>query len=159
VARTLGKEIVVMRNARAVLLGAMFVALVVGCGKKSPAIVPASGIIRLEGRPLKKVAVRFVPKTGQDPEYIAVGVTDESGRYTLTCNGKPGACAGEHHVLVTEAELPDLPKDERGHPQVAAYFQSLGGRPLPKQYSRVIDSPLIADVRPGRAEYDFDLTR
>jgi hypothetical protein len=148
-----------MRNARAAVLGALFIALASGCGKAPPAIVPATGVIRLDGQPLKKVAVRFVPKTEDGPQSIAIGVTDDSGRYTLTCKGKPGAYIGEYHVVVTEAELPALPKDEKGHPQVAAYFQSLGGRPLPEKYANVITSPLTADVQPGRAEYDFDLTR
>jgi hypothetical protein len=148
-----------MSNARAAILGAVVIALGSGCGKAPPAIVPVAGVIRLDGRPLKKVAVRFIPKTDHGPEYIAIGVTDESGRYTLTCKGKPGACAGENHVLVTEAELPSLPRDERGHPKVAAYFESLGGRPLPEMYAKLVDSPLSADVRAGRAEYDFDLKR
>jgi hypothetical protein len=147
-----------MRNARAAVLAAVLLALLSGCGKKRPAIVPVEGVIRLDGRPLKKVAVRFIPKSDYGPEHIAVGVTDESGRYTLTCKGQPGACAGENHVIVTEAELPPLPLDERGHPKVAAYFESLGGRPLPRKYANLIDNPLTADVQAGRTQYDFDLT-
>jgi hypothetical protein len=148
-----------VQNARLAVFGAVFIALASGCGKAPPAVVPAAGVIRLDGRPLKKVVVRFIPKTDHGTEYIAVGVTDEAGRYTLTCNGKPGACVGENHVLVTEAELPDLPKDERGHPLAANYFKSLGGRPLPGKYAKLIESPLTADVRAGRTDYDFDLTR
>jgi hypothetical protein len=148
-----------MRNVRATVLAVVLIALASGCGKARPALLPVEGIIRLEGRPLRKVVVRFIPTSDASPARIAVGVTDESGRYTLTCNGKPGACAGANHVVVTEAELPPLPKDQRGHPQVGPYFESLGGRPLPRQYANLIDSPLTADVQAGRAQYDFDLTR
>jgi hypothetical protein len=148
-----------VRKARLAVFGAVFIALASGCGKTRPDVVPAGGVVRLDGRPLKKVVVRFIPKTDYGPEYIAVGVTDEAGRYTLTCNGKPGACAGENHVLVAEADLPDLPKDERGHPLAADYFKSLGGRPLPVKYAKLIESPLTAEVRADRADYNFDLTR
>jgi hypothetical protein len=148
-----------MRNARAAVCGAVFIALASGCGKKAPAIAPAEGVIRIDGKPLKKVVVRFVPKTDHGTDYIAVGVTDEAGHYTLTCQGRPGACAGENTVLVAEAELPSLPRDEKGHPKTGAYFESLGGRPVPRQYAKVLDSPLTADVQTGRTQYDFNLTR
>jgi hypothetical protein len=147
-----------MRNARLAVFGAVLIALAAGC-KGRPTIVQVAGVIRLDGKPLKKVVVRFIPKTDHGNEYIAVGVTDESGRYTLTCKGRPGACAGENLVLVTEAELPSLPKDEKGHPQTADYFESLGGRPLPAKYARLIETPLTVDVQASRADYDFDLTR
>jgi hypothetical protein len=148
-----------MGKVRLAFFGAVFIALASGCGKAPPTIIPAAGVIRLDGRALKKVVVRFIPKTDHGPKYIAVGLTDESGHYTLTCNGRPGACAGENCVLVTEAELPQLSKDERGHPQTADYFESLGGRPLPQKYTRLVDSPLTADVQAGRTDYDFELTR
>jgi hypothetical protein len=147
-----------MRNARLVVFGALFIALASGCGR-APTIVPASGVIRIDGKPLKKVVVRFIPKNDHGSEYIAVGVTDDSGRYTLTCKGKTGACAGENTVLVTESELPSLPRDEKRHPQTTEYFESLGGRPLPQKYGKLIESPLIADVQASRTDYDFDLKR
>jgi hypothetical protein len=146
-----------MRNVRLASFGAVLIALASGCGR--PAIVPAGGVIRIDGKPLKKVVVRFIPKIDHGPDYIAVGVTDDAGRFTLTCKGRPGACAGENTVLVTEAELPNLPRDEKRHPQTAEYFESLGGRPLPQKYTKLLDSPLTADVQAGRTDYDFDLSR
>jgi hypothetical protein len=148
-----------MPKARAAGAALLFIALAAGCGKKGPDIVPVEGVIRLDGRPLKKVLVRFIPKSETSRDHVAVGMTDDSGRYTLTCKNKPGACTGEHYVVVTEGPLPPLPKDERGHPQAAGYFAELGGRPLPQKYANPIDSPLTVDVQAGRTQYDFDLTR
>ena len=146
-----------MRIVRTLLVGAVFLALALGCAKAPPPIVPAEGVLRLDGRPLNKAAVRFVPLIDLGPEYIAVGVTDDSGRFKLTCKGQPGACACASQVLVTETELPGELKGDKGHPFQAQYFQSLGGRPLPQRYGSLIDSPLNAEVKPGQTQYDFDL--
>src|SRR5215471_20995710 len=100
------------RSVRLTVCAALAI-LVPGCGKpKPPPIVEVVGIVRLDGKPLKNVQVRFVPVNDFGPDYQASGVTDESGRFTLTCNGQPGACAGENRVTVSEAEIPAHLKGE-----------------------------------------------
>lgn len=149
-----------VRNVGAIVLGAVLIALGAGCGKAPPPpIVAAEGVVRLDGRPLNKAAVRFIPQIDYGPEYIAAGVTDESGRFKLVCKGQPGACACENQVLVMEADLPPRLQSENAQIELAHYLQSLGGRPLPPQYGNLVESPLTADVKAGRTEYDFDLTR
>lgn len=89
--------------------GVLAAALVGGCGTgkpEPPPIVPVEGVVLLEGRPLNKVVVQFQPATNHDPEYLATGVTDEKGRFKLTCKGQPGACSGENQVAVKEADFP-----------------------------------------------------
>jgi hypothetical protein len=134
-------------------------ALMAGCKKKptAPPIVEVEGVIRLDGRPLNKAAVKFVPLIDYGPEYIATGVTDESGHYQLTCKGKPGACAGECQVIVTEGEIPSRVRNSQT--ELSKYLQSLEGRPLPKRYANLVESPLTADVKAGQKEYNFDLQR
>jgi hypothetical protein len=148
-----------VRTARAAVAGAALAVLLAGCQKTPPPIVEASGVIRLDGKPLNKVQVRFIPMDGYGAEYMAAGVTDEAGRFQLTCNGKPGACACEHRVVVTEADIPPRLQSENAQAELARYLDSLGGRPIPPKYSNLADSPLEAKVTAGRAEYDFDLTR
>ena len=134
--------------------------LLAGCGKAPPPpIVAAEGVIRLDGKPLNKVEVRFIPQIAFGPEYVAVGVTDEAGRFQLTCKGQPGACACENRVIVMEAELPARLKGEDAQSELAKYFQTLGGRPLPDKYASLVDSPLTASVKAGQKDYNFDLTR
>jgi hypothetical protein len=136
-------------------------ALLVGCGKAPPPIVPAGGVVRLDGKPLNNVEVLFVPQIGFGPEYIARGVTDEEGQFFLTCKGQPGACACEHRVMIVEAELPADVKGESIAAQqaLAEYLQSLGGRPLPKKYASLVESPLVVTVTAGQEEYPLDLSR
>jgi hypothetical protein len=156
-----------MRKWRAVVFaGAFVVVVLVGViiaalwpDKPPPTILPVEGVILLEGQPLKRASVRFIPQGNYGPDYIAFGVTDEAGRYKLYCNDQPGACAGENQVLILETPPPFVPKDPKGHPQTSRYYESLGGRPLPKKYANAASSPLTAEVRADRTRYDFELTR
>ncbi len=140
--------------------GAIALALAAGCaGTPPPVIVPVQGVVRLDGKPLNKAAVRFIPTGPAGPEYIASGVTDEAGRFTLTCKGQPGAVAGENHVVVTEADLPPRLHAESAQLELAEYFKSIGGRPIPARYANLVDSPLTVTVGEGRADYPLELTR
>jgi hypothetical protein len=140
--------------------GAALVSLAVGCPKAPPPpIVEAEGVVRLDGKPLNGAAVRFLPMIDYGPEYTAVGVTDESGRFKLTCNGRPGACACENRVIVAEADIPPKLQSENAQAELAGYFKALGSRPLPEKYANLVESPLTADVKAGKKEYDFDLKR
>jgi hypothetical protein len=137
------------------------VALLSGCGKPPPPIVPAGGVVRLDGKPLNSVEVVFVPLIDHGPEYVARGVTDEEGRFSLRCKGQRGACACEHRVMVVEAELPSELKGEslQAQQDLADYLASLGGRPLPQKYASLVDSPLTVTVTAEQSEYAFDLKR
>ncbi len=135
--------------------------LAAGCGKAPPAIVKAEGIIRLGGKPLNKARVVFIPQIDAGREYVAFGLTDEAGRYQLTCNGQPGACAGENRVLVLESDNPPELRGEALDVQakLVKYRQSLGNRPIPGKYGTVVRSPLRTTVAAEQTEYDFDISR
>jgi hypothetical protein len=134
--------------------------LLVGCGGTAPPqIVEVEGVIRLEGKPLKNVAVRFVLFADSAMQYMATGVTDKEGRFKLTCNGQPGACVGQTRVLVSEGDIPRRLQLEDAQAELARYFKELGGRPIPARYGDLVSSPLIADVKADQREYTFDLKR
>jgi hypothetical protein len=148
-----------VRNATSALLGLVLTALPAGCGKAAPpAIVEAEGIVRLNGKPLAKATVRFIPQNDLGAEYVATGVTDGAGRFTLTCNGKLGACAGENRVLVMESPLPARVRGEDAQVELAKYLQSLGGRPIPPKYANLADSPLTANVTADKKEHVLELS-
>ena len=149
-----------IRIARVALAGVGLLTLLAGCGKAPPPpIVEVEGVVRLAGKPLNRAEVRFIPLIDHGPEYIAVGVTDDAGRFKLTCKGQPGACACENLVLVTEAELPGRLKGEDAQLELARYLRSLGGRPIPEKYGDLTKSPLSANVTADQLQYDFELTR
>jgi hypothetical protein len=144
---------------RTSLAAAVVVALLAGCGKAPPPpIVVVEGVIRLDGKPLNKAQVRFIPVTDHGPEYMASGVTDEAGRFKLTCKGQPGACAGENRVLVTESDIPRHLQGEAAQAELARYFQSLGGRPIPLKYGDLTQSPLAVTVTADQRDYPLELS-
>ncbi len=80
-----------------------------GCGG-GPRLVPVSGVVTLDGKPYKNAVVSFQPVATKDndaPGRQSMGVTDESGRYTLKYDGlEPGAVAGRHAIrIVTQGDF------------------------------------------------------
>lgn len=133
--------------------------LLPGCAEPPPPIVEAQGLVRLDGAPLKKVEVRFIPMIDNGVEFIAKGITDDEGRFTLTCKGQSGACACGNQVVIVESEFPARLKSETKQNELADYIKSLGGRPLPQKYSNLVETPLVVNVMPGQKDYLFDLKR
>jgi hypothetical protein len=68
-----------------------------GCGDGRPDRVPVSGIVLIDGQPLTRGYVKFVPANGRP----SVGTIDKAGKFTLTCfDGGDGAIPGKHRVQV-----------------------------------------------------------
>ena len=106
-----------MKRVFALGLAAGLAALA-GCGG-GPRIAPVSGVVKVNGRPVKGLVVSFQPVGAADapnPGRGSSGVTDENGRYTLVYDGEePGAVVGKHRVRIFAqeggAELPDTEGD------------------------------------------------
>jgi hypothetical protein len=78
-------------------------ASVVGCGS-SETYANVQGKITVDGKPLEKIQVQFLPDPNQGTRGPrSVGVTDATGFFTLTTDdGRPGAVVGQHVVLLTD---------------------------------------------------------
>ncbi len=86
------------RGRLAVALACGTFALVSGCRREQPRVVPVSGQVRYAGKPLAEAKVLFVPQAGGRP---ATGDTDQQGRFRLTTFERgDGALVGEHAVTV-----------------------------------------------------------
>ena len=80
-----------------------------GCGKSPPQFTDVSGVVLLDGQPLPKARVEFVPQlSGFGAEMVSSGITDDQGRFTLARGngGPPGAAVGTHRVMVSELPTP-----------------------------------------------------
>jgi hypothetical protein len=83
-----------------------------GCGSNEikptlEKVVPVSGTLTYQGKPLENYQVSFIPTDGR---RAAVGITDVAGRFTLGTNDiGDGAPPGKHKVSVTFA--PPSPDD------------------------------------------------
>jgi hypothetical protein len=128
-----------------------------GCRKEPPPpIIEVSGIVLLQGAPVYNAEVLFFPQIDHGPQYVAKGVTDKEGRFTLTCNGQSGACADENLVVIKDAPIPAKLQGENVQAELQKYMKSLGARPPPR-YGNVVGSPLSALVSETQRTFVFDL--
>src|SRR5262249_15860253 len=158
-------EIAMRSDRRIVYLGLAAVAILFGpgCTPRLPPVVPVSGTVFLDGKPLPLARIEFVPDLQHfGAESNSSAVTDEEGRFPLVCNHQQqtGGVVGSHHVLVIEY----VPDEFRGfsakaQQQLSDYQAKLKNRPIPEQYGVVSRTPLTIEVKAGQETYDVQLTR
>jgi hypothetical protein len=132
------------------------VGFVAGCDDGRRAVVPVSGRITLDGRPLNNVRVAFQPEGGIEPGPGSFALTDIDGRYTLTVigpRGKAGGTVGRNRVTLSrpDVEVEIAPADYE-KPNLPASKEM-----IPEKYRRE-SAPLTFDVPDdGTNEANFDL--
>jgi hypothetical protein len=128
--------------------------LLAGCNR-GPGLVPVSGRVMFEGKPVKEVIVNFQPAQTTAGNG-ALGGTDADGRFTLTdSRGQAGAYPGEYKVLFYPA-LPAGGKEGDAADVVGGGFR---GRSIPAIYLNVNSTPLKATVPPGGCTVEVILTK
>jgi hypothetical protein len=136
------------------------VAMVVfgGCAEnaKPYRTAPVSGVVTLDGKPLVRARVTFMPVPNpQGPSQSgpeASGDTDEGGRYSLkTVFGDAGASIGKNRVMVSTRKTELDPNNPDKSKEVAK--EQVPGKYFTDQ------SPLWLEVpREGTRGADFELT-
>jgi hypothetical protein len=79
--------------------------LSLGCTKGPGKLVPVSGRVMMDGKPLVNATVTFAPlNKSEGSASDAIGTTDDTGRYTLqtlfTGQSLDGAVVGKHKVRI-----------------------------------------------------------
>ena len=114
--------------------------LATGCGDRPdlPPMAKVTGTVTLDGQPLPRGMVQFVPDASQGTEGPpGVGRIDEKGRFTITTAGVKGAVVG-HHKIRVKSEEPFNVK-----------ARSMGQTLLPTSYNNHKTSGLTAEVKAG----------
>ncbi|MFM8827000.1 MAG: carboxypeptidase-like regulatory domain-containing protein [Actinomycetota bacterium] len=111
----------------------------IGCGSPArPPLGEVSGTVTLDGQPLQRALVTFVPIAG--PGRTSHAYTDSDGRYSLAyLRNIPGADVGQHVVRITTVS-----EEFRGRERLPARYHA--------------QSTLIATVESGTNTHDFSLT-
>jgi hypothetical protein len=119
-----------------------------GCGSDGPKLVPVSGTVTVEDKPLTTGSVVFKPdgSKGNTSQRVIVGLIKEDGTYTLVTGKKEGAPLGWYKVAVQASEPID-PKNIRAAPK------SL----VSKKYTVPETSGLSVEVVDSPAEGAYDL--
>ena len=159
------------RNETLVLMLVMVITLgIVGCGGSGaePAflkdLVPATGTVTLDGKPLSGATVIFSPDISVEGARSATAITDESGAYELITSvpgtsreKSKGALPGQYLVSLSLIAMPDgapFPDDIIDENDAIAR----GAKQLvPEKYTDPQTSTLKATVASPKAENDFKL--
>src|SRR5947207_2678771 len=77
----------------------------VGCSQPAYEVVHVAGKVTLDGKPLPKASVTFVPmatKTRENPGPTSQGVTDTDGRFQVSVDpATPGAVVGKSRIYIS----------------------------------------------------------
>jgi len=122
-----------------------------GCssGPPGPKLVPASGTVTLDDKPLASAEVMFIPED-QTKGQAAVARTDDGGKFELLSNDRKrkGAAAGSYKVTISKLVTPDgrdFTPDPNSGPMDTGGFKEL----LPPTYSDTLQTTLTADIPDG----------
>lgn len=152
-------------NTRQLICGCLFV-VAAGCGKKAGPdlpLVPVSGRVTFDGKPLTGAMIAFASDLGQvSGRYGSGAVTDEKGCYQLQTGKKPGALEGTYTVTISRVASPSggATPSADGHDLEQLRHQGLIVETMPARYSNPQQSQLKAVVEPGKKDgqsVDFDL--
>ena len=130
--------------------GCLAAGFTAGCGYSPdlPPVAEVSGTVTLDGNPLPRGTVQFVPDESQGTTGApGVGYIDSNGRYELSTAGVKGAIVGKHKVAVVALEDFDL--------MTTSYAPSL----VPERYNDADSSGLAFEVKAGESNViDLKLT-
>jgi hypothetical protein len=113
--------------------------IVAGCTKSDRSLVPVSGKVLIDGQPLTKGFVRFVPAKGR----VSSGIIQSDGAFVLTCFKEgDGAHVGPNRIEVGSTEI-------LGPTKIKWY--------APKMYSSIATSGLTMNVEEATNEALIEL--
>jgi hypothetical protein len=122
--------------------------LIAGCGSGQGYV---TGLVTLDGKPVETSRQRngtvcFYRESGGGAP--AIGIIDESGRYTLKTGGAGGLEPGNYLVGIA---IKELTQPTNGVDMPSAKLVT------PAKYNNVAQSGLKAEVKPGSNTFDFAL--
>ena len=147
---------------------------VLGCDR-GPKLVPVTGTVTLDGKPLPFKSLYFYPdRSSGTPGNGSGAFTDKEGKYYLLANiggstrDQRGVQPGKYRVTVTESVIPITEKDFA--PQAASvnsaepgpgliYTEKPTRREIPSVYSSENSTLLVVDVPENGGTLDFALKK
>lgn len=120
-----------------------------GCGAGGPELIPVSGTVRMDGKPLADAQVRFIPEVqGSEPARPTIGRTKADGTFVLEYSTeRQGVLPGKYRVLINTGRVAD---DGRKGVRIPGVPET-----VPDIYNT--KSTLNAEVSSEHHTFDFDL--
>lgn len=132
----------------ALLTGAAFVAAGCSAGAGGESLLPVSGKVSVNGKPLTTGSVSFRPDQGNPTQHQPNGVIDADGNYELVVPpARKGAPPGRYKVLIFALD----------DPQPGKPLKSFIDMKYSDESTTPVKLEVVANPEPGR--YDLKLTR
>lgn len=125
--------------------------LIVGCATEEKG-TPTSGTLLLDDMPLANASVYYSP-VGDTPGNGGGGMSDASGKFTITGSRGPGLPPGEYRVVVSRLLRPDGSMPDPNIPPI----ESDASETLPAIYTSPDTTPLQATVAEGPSSHELRL--
>jgi len=132
-------------------------ALLRGCSSNEAGLLPVSGVVLLDGKPIANAAVMFHHQGGQ----TAYAITAADGSFALTTHDPgDGVLAGEHHVTVSlTVQEGGVQPNEKGledytRPIVAERLVNV----VPKIYNAPNTSPVTVTIAKNVSRVKIELS-
>jgi hypothetical protein len=103
------------QNAIGSSLGLLALILFTGCG--GPSLSPVKGVVKVDGKPAKGVALTFLKVGAGMSDMPANAVSDENGAFSLRTGETLGAAPGKYKVAAVwpdPAKVPTLAQQMQG---------------------------------------------
>jgi hypothetical protein len=138
--------------------------ILVGCGEgeSGPKLVPVSGTVTLNGKPLEGATVSFQPDGSTPGVMPAEDITGPDGNYKAITKGRSGVAPGKYKVVVSKSLL-DMSKvrpEFKDDPFMAQL--SLGppeGKTTAQRNKEKIEGTFDREIPPEGGVQDFDVKR
>lgn len=137
-----------------------------GCGGGGSNLVPVTGRVTYQGKPLANATVTFIP---QGDGSLGVASTGEDGTFTIETGGESGVAPGMCSVTVTKVEssgggqaaLEKMSDADRQKMMMSGKSKDIisgtSKSAIPAQYGNAMTSGLTFEVKPD-AENNFTIT-
>ena len=121
-------------NARRYGLLILLATALSGCGPDHPAVVPASGVVLFEGKPLTSGSLMFQPERGRHSR----AQIETDGTFVMSTFGEfDGTTVGKHSVRVSSTQ----------ESKVDAFGEEVVGKSLiPRAYGNFRTSGITVDI-------------
>ncbi len=155
-----------LRVAVTAVFGLLLTSLTAGCGGSDGVeLATAGGTVTLQGAPVAGASVTFIPEKGP----VAVGTTNDQGKFKLSTGGRPGASLGKCGVSVTLVAPSDELSGKTPEEQSMELTKKMGDAQgkygekeskslVPEKYSRSDSSGLSFTVTSDASKNDFAIT-
>jgi len=140
---------------------ALAAAIVAGCGEEGPRLVPVTGTVTINNKPLGDAEISFVPDPSNKDVTPGADITGPEGNFKVSHGGRAGLAPGRYQVLISKKEtapnglvLPEAIKVDR----IQQEMSGIRRESLPKRYSDATSSTEYVEVKEdGKNDFQFDV--